>query len=74
MTTFNQNAVFDLGKQILDNNLKDGLYNINVYEIINNQNIFKFKYNSFLEFAVKVNDDCNSLNTYNDFYFEWEDI
>lgn len=62
--TFDQLAVINLGKQILDENLKEGEYVINVYEIINGNNIFKLKYNSFIEFVVKINDDFNSLNTF----------
>lgn len=71
MKTFDQNAIVEIAKQILYANLKEGSYIINVYEIINGENILKFKYNSFLEYVAKVNGDCNALNTFNDFYFEW---
>lgn len=73
MKTFDQDSIIQIAKQILDANLKDGNYIINVYEIINMKHILRFKYNSFLEYVAKVNNDCNSLNTYNDFYFEWTD-
>ena len=74
MRTFDQSAIVEIAKQILNANLKDGNYVINVYEIFNNIHILKFKYNSFLEYVAKVNNDCNLLNTYNDFYFEWVEI
>jgi hypothetical protein len=73
MKTFDQNAIIEIAKQLLAANLKEGSYVVNVYEIFDGRNILKFKYNSFLEYVAKVNDDCGSLNTFNDFYFEWTD-
>jgi hypothetical protein len=73
MKTFDQNAIIQIAEQLLHANLKEGSYVINVYEIVNGNNILKFKYNSFLEYVAKVNRDCDSLETYNGFYFEWTD-
>lgn len=70
--TFDQMSIVELAKQILDEKLKEGSYIINVYEIISGSRVFRYKYDSFLEFCAKVNKDCDLLDTYNDFYFEWE--
>ena len=73
MKTIDQDAIIEMANQILDANLKDGSYVINVYEIVDGEHVFKFKYGSFLEFTAKINDDCDSLDTYNNFYLEWTD-
>ena len=73
MKTFDQDSIIQIAKQLLGANLKEGSYVVNVYEIVNGRNVLKFKYNSFLEYVAKVNENCNALNTFNDFYFEWTD-
>lgn len=73
MKTFDHDAIIEIAQQLLRAKLKEGTYVINVYEIVDGENILKFKYNSFLEFVAGVSNDCNSLNTFNNFYFEWTD-
>jgi hypothetical protein len=72
MNVISQDSISSLAKLILAEGLKEGSYVVNVYEIVNGEHEFKKKYDSFIEFSANVNDFCDGLGRYNDFYFEWE--
>jgi len=72
MGTFDQDSIITMAQQILEEDVTDNNLTIRIFEIVEGKRVLRFEYDSFLEFVAKSEDDCSSLDTYNDFYFEWE--